>query len=663
MAKLDGMDPKLVRELLREVQQAGREMQDVEARVTGLMRQAGVAAHVTYRPVQVADECTSMVKDVTGRLTLLEKKEKQRSGNGKPTEDKGQKFHQEPDITMPADDPKPEAHKSDGTKADHKPDQKADHKPEKTDHKADHKPDKADGKADDHRAGDKTGNGTKHSGTSTGGTPHTAAPATHSAADDATPAKTGDKSQRVVEGSLSQPPRSGGETAHAGPPTGPAPEQPTGHANGQPTGQPTGHPVGQPAGQADGQPTGRPNGQQPDPQASRPGDPNAHGTGANGVTSPATGAGTGDPAGGASAPGGGTATCQCGGVCHCGMTNGTGTTAANGTGTTAANGTGTGGGVPTTTPGTATTGTATTGTTAGVADASYTGAGQGTTPQAPGVGVTNDAAAATGAANTAGTVHTVQDASGTGGVPVGNDSQIIDTLGKDHPDDVDQTAGRRVIVVDGVKVVSTPMNQPGIMDAPSAGAQPAHTVAGPHPDGPPGIVEPGRPAHSSDAANAGTATTGTGHVGGGDAGQTGSAQTGPGKADSGQAASGPAISGSVQSDHTPVQPSQAPGQSGQTSSHPGLAPGDPMGDYVGTPADNLTEDPFAAGGTDSVPGTPEDQDDRVQDRHSQGDPPADGGGTRHDANSGRPMVVEVHLETSPDDAAVPGDSAQREVRL
>ncbi len=91
-----------------------------------------------------------------------------------------------------------------------------------------------------------------------------------------------------------------------------------------------------------------------------------------------------------------------------------------------------------------------------------------------------------------------------------------------------------------------------------------------------------------------------------------------------------------------------------------------MGDYVGTPADNLTEDPFAAGGTDSVPGTPEGHDRRVQDRHPQGDPPADGGRTRHDPNPGRPVVVEVHLDTSPDDAAVSGvsgDSGQREVRL
>lgn len=689
MAKLDGMDPKLVRELLREVQQAGKEMQDVEARVTGLMRQAGVAVHVTYRPAQVADACASMVKDVTGRLTLLEKQEKQRSGNGKPAEDKGQKFHQEPDITMPADDPKPGNREADDAKGGHKPDQKADHKPDKADDKADHKPDKADGKADDHRASDKAGNGTKHGAASPGGTPHGAASATHSAADDATPAKTGGKSDRIVEGSLSQPPPSDAESAPAGQRVDPVPEQSTGQAvehpanrpAGQVVEQPTGRsdvvvdqPTGRPDGQTTGHPAGQPNGQQPDQQPARPGDQNAYGTGTNGATSPPAGAGTGaSPAGDASTPGGGTATCQCAGVCRCGMANGTGTSAVNGTaGTVPA------GGTPTVA-------------TASVADASYTGvsyadaahagvsptgtsytdashagassagassggAGQGAGSQAPGVGVTNDAAAgtaSTGAGNAAGTAQATQNAS-TGGVPIRDDSQIIDTPGKDHPDDVDQTAGRRVIVVDGVKVVSTPLNQPGIMDTPGAGAQPAHVVTGPHPDGPPGIVEPNQPAHPSGAGDTASTGTGTGHVGGGNAGQTGSARTG-----TGQEASGAAIPGSaVQPHHTPVQPSQPPAQPGQTSSHPGLAPGDPMGDYVGTPADNLTEDPFAAGGTDSVPGTPEDYDHRAQ-----GDPPADDGRTRRDPDADRPIVVEVHLDTAPDDARTSGDPAQREVRL
>ncbi len=39
----------------------------------------------------------------------------------------------------------------------------------------------------------------------------------------------------------------------------------------------------------------------------------------------------------------------------------------------------------------------------------------------------------------------------------------------------------------------------------------------------------------------------------------------------------------------------------QPAPQPGLAPGDPMGAYVGTPADNLTEDPFLQGGSAAQP--------------------------------------------------------------
>jgi hypothetical protein len=101
---------------------------------------------------------------------------------------------------------------------------------------------------------------------------------------------------------------------------------------------------------------------------------------------------------------------------------------------------------------------------------------------------------------------------------VRDDAQIIDTPKRDHPDDIDQTAGCQVIVVDGVEVVSTPMNQPIAdyiawlndhmpdmypIDLPGPGV-PAGTGVGPHPDGPPGFVEPIEPGceaswRSSDA--------------------------------------------------------------------------------------------------------------------------------------------------------------------
>ncbi|MBX6383408.1 MAG: hypothetical protein IRZ07_10625, partial [Microbispora sp.] len=164
MAKLDGMDPKLVRELLSEIQHAASQMGGIEAQITQLTRTAGVSVQVTYRPSQIADSCTSMVKDVTKRVALLEKKEKQQ-GTGKvptgkaPTASSAS-YSEEPDITVLPDDSapsKPGAHDGkDGTKPDHKADHKtgehtADAKADghKTDGKAEHKPDaNGDGKAD-----------------------------------------------------------------------------------------------------------------------------------------------------------------------------------------------------------------------------------------------------------------------------------------------------------------------------------------------------------------------------------------------------------------------------------------------------------------------------------------------------------------------------------
>ncbi|WP_214106493.1 hypothetical protein [Acrocarpospora catenulata] len=105
MAKLDGMDPKLVRELLAEVTRAGRQMETVEAKVSQFTRTAGVAIRVTHRPSQVADAGAVMVKDVGARLELLEKREKQdppRSPGTKPADDPSAN-----DTTVPRDDPKP----------------------------------------------------------------------------------------------------------------------------------------------------------------------------------------------------------------------------------------------------------------------------------------------------------------------------------------------------------------------------------------------------------------------------------------------------------------------------------------------------------------------------------------------------------------------------
>ncbi|WP_061296838.1 hypothetical protein [Herbidospora cretacea] len=83
MPKIDGMDPKLVRDLLAELRGAAKQMEAIEARVTTTVRNAGVPAAVTYRPSAVADAIAEMDKDVTARLALLEKRE--RDPNARPT--------------------------------------------------------------------------------------------------------------------------------------------------------------------------------------------------------------------------------------------------------------------------------------------------------------------------------------------------------------------------------------------------------------------------------------------------------------------------------------------------------------------------------------------------------------------------------------------------
>ncbi|MEU4538389.1 hypothetical protein AB0G15_26440 [Streptosporangium sp. NPDC023825] len=94
MGKFEGMDPKLVRDLLSEVQRAAEQMRNVEGKVSQMMSGAGLSSQSTHRPVQIADACDVMVRDVSARVTLLEKKVSQ-NATAPPAEPK-------------AGDPKPE---------------------------------------------------------------------------------------------------------------------------------------------------------------------------------------------------------------------------------------------------------------------------------------------------------------------------------------------------------------------------------------------------------------------------------------------------------------------------------------------------------------------------------------------------------------------------
>ncbi|NAS24177.1 hypothetical protein GT755_21090 [Herbidospora sp. NEAU-GS84] len=85
MPKIDGMDPKLVRDLLAELRRAAKEMETIEAKATTTVRNAGVPAAVTYRPSAVADAIAEMDKDVTARLALLEKREREPRTQPNPT--------------------------------------------------------------------------------------------------------------------------------------------------------------------------------------------------------------------------------------------------------------------------------------------------------------------------------------------------------------------------------------------------------------------------------------------------------------------------------------------------------------------------------------------------------------------------------------------------
>ncbi|MDP4504757.1 hypothetical protein [Nonomuraea turcica] len=82
MGKFDGMDPKLVRDLLSEVKHAATQMRTAEDRVRFELNRAGLSAQTTHRPVQIADAAEEMVRDVNKRLEVLEKRVDEPRGTG-----------------------------------------------------------------------------------------------------------------------------------------------------------------------------------------------------------------------------------------------------------------------------------------------------------------------------------------------------------------------------------------------------------------------------------------------------------------------------------------------------------------------------------------------------------------------------------------------------
>ncbi|MFI7451776.1 hypothetical protein ACIBQX_30065, partial [Nonomuraea sp. NPDC049714] len=159
MSKFDGMDPKLVRDLLGEAKRAAEELRRVEGRVGQIMTGAGLATQTTHRPAQVADAADKMVKDVTARLGVLEKRVADRDTTRPSTADPKQNGYDNP----PTDTGKPEG-KPDGKVEDGKPDAKTgDGKPDGKVEEG--KPDaktgdgKPDGKVEEGKPDAKTGDG------------------------------------------------------------------------------------------------------------------------------------------------------------------------------------------------------------------------------------------------------------------------------------------------------------------------------------------------------------------------------------------------------------------------------------------------------------------------------------------------------------------------
>ncbi|MEO3791053.1 hypothetical protein ABGB14_12600 [Nonomuraea sp. B10E15] len=90
MGKFDGMDPKLVRDLLAEAKHAAAEMRKVEDQVRLTMNRAGLSTQTTHRPAQIADAVDTMIKDVNVRLGVLEKRaDPPGTGAGAADESKG----------------------------------------------------------------------------------------------------------------------------------------------------------------------------------------------------------------------------------------------------------------------------------------------------------------------------------------------------------------------------------------------------------------------------------------------------------------------------------------------------------------------------------------------------------------------------------------------
>ncbi|GIH90047.1 hypothetical protein Psi01_06770 [Planobispora siamensis] len=118
MGKFDGMDPELVRDLLSEVKQAAGQMRTIESRVAQLMGGAGLSSGSAQRPSQTAEACDAMVKDVSARVALLEKKVKQETTSAAPNtraDDPSPTPTPTPTPEPPkADDSKPEAPSPEG---------------------------------------------------------------------------------------------------------------------------------------------------------------------------------------------------------------------------------------------------------------------------------------------------------------------------------------------------------------------------------------------------------------------------------------------------------------------------------------------------------------------------------------------------------------------
>ncbi|MEV0379094.1 hypothetical protein [Nonomuraea sp. NPDC050643] len=88
MGKYDGMDPKLVRDLLTEVEHAATQLRTVEGQVRVAMGRAGLPSQATHRPAQVADAVDVMVRDVNVRLEELEKRADPPKGADEPKDER-----------------------------------------------------------------------------------------------------------------------------------------------------------------------------------------------------------------------------------------------------------------------------------------------------------------------------------------------------------------------------------------------------------------------------------------------------------------------------------------------------------------------------------------------------------------------------------------------